>query len=137
MQNQTQKQKYTVAENGRIVSELYLVDSDAEMMIKNGLNLVKEMKIQEQKYVNVPQNLTGDFSENGCVGRQMTEADAIRMYGEKEISKLEKFIQRTSEEISKYINEKYGFEDEDETDERRVARSETYGLGNYAGDVVG
>lgn len=126
---QIEKSKYIVSEKGRVIGTMMLSENDAENMKKNGLNISREMKIQEQKYVWVGPNITGDFSENGSTGTQMTETDAIRLYGEKAISSLERFIPKSySKSESK---------DEDSSDDQGIARSETYGLGNYAGDVVG
>ena len=47
----------------------------------------KEKKITE--YVIVPQHITGDFSENGCLGKTMEKITAQKIYGKKIIETLE------------------------------------------------
>ena len=40
------------------------------------------------QYVQIPQHITGDFSENGCIGKTMEKTEAEKMYGKEIIETL-------------------------------------------------
>lgn len=116
MQEQAQKQKYMVSEHGRIVGHMVLSNSEAEQMSKNGLNLSKEMKIQYKKEEIFQSPHANSAMASGNIGLAYELEDDWTEDG-----------QISNREAWKRENRRYS----------REARGETYGLGNYAGDVVG